>query len=152
MMMARVQTRFNFLHDMRRENDCLLGACFTDDFPDFDNLIGIQAGSGLIQYQHTGVMNQCLGKPDPLAYLSIIFPMGLLISFVKPVISTTSSIRPGNFRQFIETGYKSKIFTDIQFRIQWIVFRANNQAISGFRAETPWYSVHQPRLRHLWPG
>ena len=51
---------------MRGEYYCLALSQFPYQGTYFDNLIGIEAGGGLVKYKNIRVVDDCLGKADPL--------------------------------------------------------------------------------------
>ena len=67
MMMTRSQDVLHFGQDVGAEDDGVVAGEAVDQLADFDDLLGIEAGGGLVEDQDVGVVDDRLGEADALA-------------------------------------------------------------------------------------
>ncbi len=57
----------HFREDVGAENDGVLARQCVQQIADFDNLLGVEAGGGLVENQHVGIVDDGLRDADALA-------------------------------------------------------------------------------------
>ena len=127
---------FHLLHDVGGEEDGFLLAEVRDEVADVDELVGVEAGSRLVEDEHQRVVHHGLGQADTLA---VAFRQGtdflVCLQAEARLVNHRLDAFVGGFAfQLVHACHKLQVFAHVHVQIQRIVLgQVAHDALDGHR-------------------